>query len=391
MRNTYDAFLRFFRGEVIGGIVLFLAALLAIFVANADSLSAYYEHWLHAPIGLLIGEQQFSLSLAHFINDGLMAVFFLLVGLEIKREMLTGELSTKASASLPAIAAGGGMLVPALIYVFFNWGDAETLRGWAIPTATDIAFSLGVLSLLGKRVPVSIKIFLTAVAVIDDLGAIAIIALFYTANLSVAPLFLALIVIFCLFLLNRNGIVSRLPYMVGFLLLWVCLLQSGVHATLAGVAVAMAIPLRVKGTAPPPLIALETDLHHLVIFIILPLFAFANAGVNFAGMSLASLAAPVPLGIGLGLIVGKSIGITAAVWLALKIGVSAMPRGCSWSAIVGVAFLCGIGFTVSLFIGNLAFGDNVALINSVKIGVLAGSFVAGLAGFLFLRFVAFRR
>lgn len=384
----HNPLVRFFKSESAGGVVLFVAALAAIAAANTDGLRQGYAHFQHLTVGAVIGGSQYAMSLAHLVNDGLMAVFFLLVGLEIKRELLAGELSNRRQAMLPAIAAVGGMALPALIYAFFNWGDSAAMRGWAIPTATDIAFSLGVLSLLGARVPLSVKVFLTAVAIIDDLGAIAIIAVFYTDTLNFGALGLAGLVIFALLLLNRR-VHATAPYMVCFALLWGCMIQSGVHATLAGVAVAFAVPLRVSGERRAPLVALEHSLHGAVAFFIVPLFAFVNAGVSFQEVSLGMLADNIPLGITLGLLVGKAIGISAAVWLAVKTGVGAMPSGCGWPGIIGTAMLCGIGFTVSLFIGNLSFTD-AAQINLVKIGVLLGSTLAGVAGVLTLRFFAFR-
>ena len=392
MKNTSKKsfFTQIFQSELAGGAVLFAAALLAVATANSSDFAGLYERFLNAPVGIILGGHQLSFSAAHFINDGLMAVFFLMVGLEIKREFVEGELSSRSQALLPAIAALGGMIVPALIYTAFNYDDATAMRGWAVPTATDIAFSLGVLSLLGSRVPLSLKIFLTAVAVIDDLGAIAIIAFFYTQNLNTPFLMLALFVILYLFVLNKNNIHIRLPYAIGFILLWTCLLQSGVHATLAGVATALAVPARRKTPDEDPLLVkLEHDLYYVVTFIILPVFAFANAGVKLQGITLSSLAAPIPLGILLGLFIGKIIGIGGAVFLCVKTGISSLPKNCSWSALISVACLCGIGFTVSLFIGNLGFQDP-AIINQVKIGVLCGSILAGVTGLLLLRFVAFR-
>ena len=381
----------FFKKEIAGGAVLFGAALAAIFAANTVVLKDLYAHFQHLPVGLLIGETRFSLSLAHLVNDGFMAIFFFLVGMEIKRELLTGELSSRTRAMLPAFAALGGMILPAIIYAFINWDNAEALHGWAIPVATDIAFSLGVLSLLGTRVPLSIKVFLTAVAVIDDLGAIAIIAIFYTDQLHFGALAAAAMVIFVLFLLNQRGVRNITPYMVGFLILWGCMIQSGVHATLAGVAVAFTIPLRLADSKdrPPPLVELEHRIHGTVIFLIMPLFAFMNAGVDFSQLSPGLLIDPVPLGIILGLTIGKTVGISCSVWLAVKSGFGEMPSGCGWLGILGVALLCGIGFTVSLFIGNLSFTDT-QIINLVKIGVLFGSTAAAIGGFLVLRFLAFR-
>ena len=390
--RSYNILLRFFRMEAVGGAFLFVAAILAIVMANWPSMSEKYEAFLHAKVGLIIDKHEFILSLSHFVNDGLMAIFFLLVGLEIKRELLTGELSSRSRALLPAIAALGGMAMPALIYSFFNWSDATAMRGWAIPTATDIAFSLGVLALLGSRAPISMKIFLTAVAVMDDLGAIAIIAVFYTEKLATMPLLLSFLVLLFMFLLNRSGVKTRPPYMLAGLLLWVCVLQSGVHATLAGVATAFFVPLHSgEEGEPSPLVQLEHDLHFFVTFIILPVFAFTNAGVNFSGMSPTALLHSIPLGITLGLLFGKIIGISGATWAAVRWAGCEKPRDCSWMAMFGVAAICGIGFTVSLFIGNLAFSTvSGELINLVKIGVLCGSIIAGTVGFLILRFAAYR-
>ncbi len=390
--RSFSAFLRFLKLEIAGGVFLFIAAIAAIIMANLSGIQEIYESLLHTDVGLAIGEHKYVLSLAHFINDGLMAIFFLLVGLEIKREFMEGELSSKSRAFLPAIAALGGMIMPALIYGYFNWGDEAAIRGWAIPTATDIAFSLGVLALLGSRAPLSMKVFLTAIAVIDDLGAILIIAIFYTENLAVVPLLFALGILLTMFFLNRGNVRIRPPYILLGLLLWICVLKSGVHATLAGVATAFFIPLRTREKdAPSPLVALEHDLHFMVTFIILPIFAFANAGVNFSGFSVSSLVHSIPLGIIFGLIFGKIIGISTATWAAVKWAGCTKPRDCSWMAIIGVSALCGIGFTVSLFIGNLSFSTiSQELINLVKIGVLGGSLVAGTIGYLLLRFFALR-
>ena len=386
IRQTYRALAAFFRLEIAGGAILFLAALAAMAAANAPSLREWYEHFLHVPTGIVLGERLYTLSMSHFINDGLMAIFFLLVGLEIKRELLVGELSSKSRALLPAAAAAGGMVGPALIYVAFNYDDGTALRGWAIPTATDIAFSLGVLSLLGRRAPFSLKIFLLAIAVIDDLGAIAIIAVFYGGDTMTVPLLLSFGVIFAMFMLNHYGICSRVPYMLLGVVLWVCVLKSGVHATLAGVATAFAVPLRVPPGKHSPLEPLEHDLHTLVTFMILPLFAFANAGVSFTGLAFADLFRALPLGIIVGLLLGKAIGITGASWLAVRAGVAELPRGCTWAMVGGLSLLCGIGFTVSLFIGTLAFGGgHPEMVNFVKLGVLTGSFIAGICGYWVLR------
>ena len=383
---------KFFRADASGGVLLFAAALLALAVENSEAGHAWRAHFLHAPVGIVAGGT-FTLSLEHFVNDALMAIFFLLVGLEIKREFLEGELSSRARAVLPALAAVGGMIAPALIYAALNWGDAENMRGWAVPVATDIAFTLGVLSLLGKRVPIEIKVFLTAIAVIDDLLAILIIALFYAAKLDVVMLALAGFVLVCMRMMNHRGVTHLAPYMILGAVMWVFVLRSGVHATLAGVATAMCVPLRVSGRSesnPPPLLRLEHDLNNFVTFLVLPLFAFINAGVNFAGLTWGALLQPVPLGIALGLVIGKTVGIFGATWLAVKSGWAALPGGANWWAVFCVAILCGIGFTVSLFIGNLGFGAAGAeKINAMKLGVLAGSTTAGILGFLALRFLAY--
>ena len=390
---------KFFRADASGGILLFGAALLALAVENSEAGHAWREHLLGAPVGIVAGGS-FTLSLEHFVNDALMAVFFLLVGLEIKREFLEGALSSRARATLPAVAAVGGMIGPAAIYAALNWGDAENMRGWAVPVATDIAFTLGVLSLLGRRVPVEVKVFLTAIAVIDDLLAIAIIALFYTAKLDVVMLALAAFVLLGMRMMNHRGVSHLAPYLIAGAILWFLVLRSGVHATLAGVAVAMCVPLRTRSYRPPeherrfsgvaPLIRLEHDLNTAVTFFILPLFAFINAGVNFTGLTWAALLEPVPLGIALGLVFGKAIGIYGSTWAAVRLGWGVLPSGATWPAVFCVAILCGIGFTVSLFIGNLGFGEaGAAKINSMKLGVLAGSLVAGVLGFLALRFIAY--
>jgi NhaA family Na+:H+ antiporter len=314
-----------------------------------------------------------------------MAVFFLLVGLEIKREVLDGQLSTWPRRVLPGIAAAGGMAVPALIYVALNAGNPETLRGWAIPTATDIAFALGVLSLLGNRVPAALKVFLTALAIIDDLGAVVIIAIFYTSDIAIFWLGATAVVLAVLVVLNRIGVVNLIPYVLLGLLLWFAVLQSGVHATLAGVALALTIPLRRSpglehDMEASPLHRLEHRLHRVVPFVIIPIFGFANAGVSLAGMSVASLAEPLTLGVALGLVAGKLVGVFGASYVAIKTGVAAMPANSGWTHMLGVALLCGIGFTMSLFIGLLAFAGDEALQNAVKVGILAGSFGAAILG-----------
>ena len=369
----------FLSNQAAGGFVLIAAAALALVVANSGLADAYFA---------LLEAYVAGLSVLHWVNDALMALFFLLVGLEIKREMLDGELSTWERRALPGLAAAAGMAAPALVYVAFNAGDAYALRGWAIPAATDIAFALGVLALLGKRVPGSLKVFLTALAILDDMGAIAIIALFYTEQLALLPLGLALAGLGALFALNKAGVMRLSPYLLIGALVWFAVLKSGVHATLAGVAVAMTIPLRPAPAAPDnpesPLHKLEHGLQPWVAFAIVPIFGFANAGVSFAGLDASALTGPVPLGIAMGLFVGKQLGITAAAWIAVRLGWASLPADATWRQFYGVAILCGIGFTMSLFIGALAFGEGSRLGDAVKIGVLAGSLLSALAGYALL-------
>ncbi|AZO49361.1 MAG: Na+/H+ antiporter NhaA [Mesorhizobium sp.] len=366
----------FLDGEAAGGIILMVAAALALIVANSPLAQIYFAA-LHAYLG--------PLSVAHWINDGLMAVFFLLVGLEIKREMLDGQLSTWPRRVLPGIAAAGGMVVPALVYVAINRDNSAALSGWAIPTATDIAFALGVLSLLGNRVPASLKIFLTALAIIDDLGAVIIIALFYTSGLSLAYLGAAFAVIAVLVVLNRMRVMNLIPYLLLGAVLWVLVLKSGVHATLAGVALALTIPLeRAAGIShdleQSPLHRLEHGLHKLVPFLVIPIFGFANAGVSLAGLSMAALVEPLTLGVAAGLVLGKLVGVFGSSALAIRLGLADLPVNAGWLHMIGISLLCGIGFTMSLFIGLLAFASDVALQDAVKVGILAGSLVAALLG-----------
>ncbi|MFN9847178.1 MAG: Na+/H+ antiporter NhaA [Alphaproteobacteria bacterium] len=376
-----SALRRFFQNEASGGLILIAAAALALVVANAP-VSGLYFSVLHAPLG--------GMDVLHWVNDGLMALFFLLVGLEIKREVVDGELSGWRRRVLPGVGALGGMAVPALIYVAIQQGDAATLRGWAIPAATDIAFALGILSLLGRRVPVSLKIFLTALAILDDLGAVMIIAVFYTASLEAWALAGAAAVLAGLIAMNRLKVTALTPYLIVGLALWCLVLQSGVHATLAGVALALTIPIRPSPAAPDdatsPLHRLEHGLSPWVAFLVLPVFGFANAGVSFAGMGVGDLLAPVPLGVAAGLFLGKQIGIFGFVWLAVRLGFADRPAHASWAQIYGVALLCGIGFTMSLFIGLLAFADP-ALQDATKLGVLAGSGLSAALGYLVLRIV----
>jgi NhaA family Na+:H+ antiporter len=363
------------------------AALAALIIANSPAAPLYFDV-LGSKLGFQAGPIVLHETVLHWINDGLMAVFFLLVGLEIKREVLDGQLRGVSRIVLPGIAALGGMVAPALIYVLINIGSPETLRGWAIPAATDIAFALGILALLGSRVPTSLKIFLTALAILDDLGAIIIIALFYTAQLKVVALAMAGALLVCLFCLNRAGVTRLTPYLLIGAVLWYFVLKSGVHATLAGVALALTIPLSPRNAGKPgahsPLHDLEHALHKPVALLIVPIFGFANAGVSFAGMGLASLAQPVPMGVALGLFLGKQLGVFGFAWLAIKAGVASLPRHATFTQLYGIALLCGIGFTMSLFIGALAFTD-AASVDATKIGVLAGSLASGLIGFLLLR------
>jgi len=369
----------FFRQEASGGIVLMTSAALALIVANSTLGPAYFDT-LHVDLA--------GMSLLHWINDGLMALFFLLVGLEIKRELAEGALSTWPRRALPGIAAAGGMIVPALIYVALNVGSPETLRGWAIPAATDIAFALGVLALLGSRAPVSLKIFLTALAILDDLGAVLIIAFFYASELSLTYLGLAALTLAALFALNRAGITRLAFYLVLGAVLWVFVLKSGIHATLAGVALAAAIPLRSRGAvehAHSPLHRLEHALTPWIAFLIVPIFGFANAGVSLSGMTPSAMLDPVPLGVAAGLFFGKQIGVFGFAWIAIRLRLASLPAHATWLQLYGVAALCGIGFTMSLFIGLLAFAEP-HLQDEAKMGVLAGSLLSALVGWLIIRF-----
>jgi Na+:H+ antiporter, NhaA family len=376
-RSALRAFLN---GEAAGGLVLMAVALLALAVANSPLAPGYFA---------ILETYVLGLSVLHWINDGLMAVFFLLVGLEIKREMLDGQLSTWPRRALPGIAAVGGMLVPAAIYVAFNAGNPATLRGWAIPAATDIAFALGVLSLLGPRVPVSLKLFLTALAILDDLGAVAIIAVFYTADLTAGMIGLAAMTLALLAGLNRFGVVRLWPYLLLGIALWYFVLRSGIHATIAGVALALTIPLRPTPGRPE---AADSSLHRLehglqpwVAFCIVPVFGFANAGLSFAGFDAATLLGPVPLGIAFGLFLGKQLGVFAFAWAAIRAGLADLPANATWAQLYGVALLCGIGFTMSLFIALLAFPASPDLTDATKVGVLAGSLASAVGGALLLR------
>lgn len=371
--------------ETVGGLLLVLAAALAMIAANTG-LAPYYAALLGTPIVISIGDFAIAKPWLLWINDGLMALFFFTVGLEIKREMLEGELSSLRQIALPAVAAVGGMAMPAAVYWLLNREQPPALNGWAIPTATDIAFAMGILSLLGKRVPPALKLFLLTLAIFDDLGAIVIIALFYTANLSMKALAFALAAYAILAVINYKKVQRIAPYLFVGAIVWVSLLKSGVHATLAGVFVAFTIPLRVVGQATPPLKQLESDLHPVVNFGVLPIFAFANAGVALGGVGLSILGQPITLGILLGLFLGKQLGVFAATWLAIKLGVAAMPSGATWKSLYGIAIMCGIGFTMSLFIATLAFENGgPTTVLSTRVGVLAGSLLSAVFGYVWLR------
>ena len=373
----------FFKLEAASGLVLLFAAIIALIVSNSN-LSELYFSTLNKYLFLGINNFGLKLSVLHWINDALMAIFFFFVTLEIKREFLQGELSNIKQALLPIIGAVGGMLVPALFYVFINFGDSETLNGWAIPSATDIAFSLGVLSLLGKRVPLSLKVFLTALAIIDDLGAIVIIALFYSGDLSIKYLSLMLLAFIILLAINKFKIKKFLPYLIVGIFLWDFTHNSGIHATIAGVLLAMTIPHRKKEKDFSLLIKIEHAISPYVAFGIMPLFAFANAGVSLEGLSFASLLDKVPLGILLGLFVGKQLGVFVFSYISIKLKIAQMPNNSNWFNFYGVGVLTGIGFTMSLFVGNLAFVESMQYMDGVKIGVLTGSLLSTLFGYFLI-------
>ncbi len=373
----------FFKLEAASGLVLLFAAIIALLISNSGLANLYFTT-LNKYLFIGINNVGLKLSVLHWINDALMAIFFFFVTLEIKREFLQGELSNIKQALLPIIAAVGGMLVPALFYVFINLGDSETLNGWAIPSATDIAFSLGVLSLLGKRVPLSLKVFLTALAIIDDLGAIVIIALFYSGDLSIKYLTLMLLAFIVLLTINKFNIKKFLPYLVVGLFLWDFTHNSGIHATIAGVLLAITIPHRKKEKDYSLLIKIEHAISPYVAFGIMPLFAFANAGVSLEGLSFASLLDKVPLGIVLGLFLGKQLGVFIFSYVSIKLKVAQMPNDTSWYNFYGVGVLTGIGFTMSLFVGNLAFVENIQYMDGVKIGVLTGSLLSTLFGYFLI-------
>ena len=378
----------FIEKESSSGILLIFTTILALLLSNSF-LSAGYQAFLHIPVEIRVGPLHLDKSLYHWVNDGLMAIFFLLIGLEVKREILEGHLSSMSQIALPGVAAIGGMVVPAAVYLMFNINDPVAVSGWAIPTATDIAFALGILSLLGNRVPVSLKIFLMALAIIDDLGAIVIIALFYTTELSTLAIGVAATSLAVLITLNRFGVTKKAAYFIVGTILWVSVLKSGVHATLAGVALAFTIPITGKdenGQLFSPLKEIEHGLHFWVAFFILPLFAFVNAGVDITQISLNQMTGAVPLGIMLGLFAGKQLGVFGFSFVAIKLGIAKLPEGSGWSQLYGVSLLTGIGFTMSLFITSLAFVDDSVFQFTDKLAILIGSLMAGVMGYLVLRF-----
>ena len=384
MQATIRNFLRL---ESAGGIVLMAAAALALVAANTAA-SGLYAYFIETPVEVRVGGLQIAKPLFLWVNDGLMAIFFFLVGLELKREFLEGELSRPANVLLPALGAVGGIAVPVAFFVLMNQGDAVALRGWAIPAATDIAFALGILTLLGSRVPVSLKVFLVSLAIFDDLGAIIIIAIFYSADLSTAALVMAAACLAVLTIMNRRGVVSVSSYVFVGVVMWIAVLKSGVHATLAGVALAAFIPMRdPDNESYSPLRELEHDLHQVVAFGVLPLFAFVNAGIDFSGVGIDTLAHPVPLGIATGLFVGKQVGIFLLCFVAIKLGLARLPDGASWGSLYGVSILCGVGFTMSLFVGSLAFENTVIDVDMVfdeRLGIILGSLLSGIMGYIVL-------
>ena len=379
--NDQSALKRFINHEATAGLALVVAAAAALVLTNIG-FAEFYDYFLELPVSVNIGPIGLDKTLVHWVNDGLMAIFFFLVGLEIKREVLQGNLSSREQITLPAIAALGGMAAPALVFAFFNLGNAETMRGWAIPAATDIAFALGALALVGSRVPLSLKVFLLTLATLDDLGAIVIIALFYASDLSLVGLGLAGVAFACLIILNSLRIDRTAPYLFFGIAMWVCVLESGVHATLSGVALAMAIPLS-RSDGSGFIHALEEGLHPYVNFLILPLFAFANAGIPLAGLSMDALTSSLPLGIAAGLLIGKPLGISLAVFACVSLGLAKLPERANWLHMIGVGCLAGIGFTMSLFIGTLAF-DAPAQIDAVRLGVIAGSVLSTILGLAIL-------
>ncbi|MBL4823226.1 MAG: Na+/H+ antiporter NhaA [Colwellia sp.] len=372
----------FLKKESASGIILMFAAVFAMIFANSPWVN-WYNLLLDVPVVVAVGGLEIAKPLLLWINDGLMALFFFLVGLELKREFLEGDLSEPGQVTLPAIGAIGGMAMPAMIYVAFNYENPSALNGWAIPTATDIAFALGILAIIGSKVPLQLKVFLTSLAIFDDLGAIVIIALFYTEQLSLLSLVVAASMITILFVLNRQNVTSTSPYIFIGIVLWIAVLKSGVHATLAGVILAFFIPIKGNGDEPSPLKSLEENLHSTVAFIVLPIFAFANAGISFVDVGVEQVMSPVPLGIILGLLVGKQLGVFGFCFIAIKLGFAKLPDNVNWTLLYGVALLCGVGFTMSLFIGSLAFEqmNGVALYQD-RLGIVIGSLISGILGYL---------
>jgi len=388
--TTRSVLRAFLSGEAGGGALLIAASALAILLANISPASeTFYHDLLHAPLGHVLSARLGEMTPHLWINDGLMAIFFFVVGLEIKREWLDGRLSDWSRRALPMIAAAAGMMAPAIVYLAMTWREPVLRAGWAIPAATDIAFAIGVLALLGRRAPLSLKLLLTTIAIVDDMGAVAIIAIAYTASIGGAALLAAAIVYGGMMLLNRLGVKAIWPYLLASLLLWYCVLLSGVHATIAGVLAATAIPIRATPGAPDaldsPLHRLEHGLHPWSAYLIVPVFGFANAGVTIHGDLLGELSQPLPLGIALSLFLGKQLGIFSAIWLSIRLGFANLPRGATWLQVYGLALLCGIGFTMSLFIAGLAFPGRPALGEEAKAGILAGSILSAIAGFVVLR------
>jgi len=383
-QNTFIG--RFLQQESAGGILLICAAFLAIVLANSP-LNSYYNLLIDTAVVIKIGALGLDKPLLLWVNDGLMAVFFLLVGLELKRELLEGELADKKNIILPGLGAVGGMVIPAAIYLFFNLSDPVATQGWAIPAATDIAFALGILSLLGPRVPTSLKIFLTSLAIFDDIGAILIIAFFYTSKISLTALVVAASCTAMLFYFNRRGVMAKSLYVAVGTIMWFSMVKSGVHATLAGVVLAMFIPIRdPKNLESSPLKSMEHDLHSLVAFFILPVFAFCNAGINLKGVGIEQVMHSVPVGIALGLFVGKQVGIFGFCYLAIRMGLTTLPKGMTFTSLYGTAALCGIGFTMSLFVGSLAFEETgVNLMFDERLGIILGSLTSGVVGYFVIR------
>jgi len=387
MISDKDSYIsNFLEQESAGGILLMVSAVVAIILANTP-FSTYYNLLIETPVAVQVGALKIDKPLLLWVNDGMMAVFFLLVGLELKREFLEGELSDPKKIFLPGLGAIGGMAIPALIYILLNQNDPVAMKGWAIPAATDIAFALGVLTLLGSRVPTSLKVFLTSLAIFDDIGAILIIAFFYTSNISTAALIVAAACIVVLFFINKRGVTAISVYVAIGVILWVALLKSGVHATLAGVVLAMFIPNKsASESEKPPLKILEHDLHSMVAFIILPVFAFCNSGITLTGLGADQIFHSIPMGIALGLFIGKQVGIFALCWLGVKIGITKLPADVSWSALYGTAIICGIGFTMSLFIGSLAFEETgVNYMFDERLGIILGSLASGILGYVVLK------